>query len=224
MISPKRFALHSALALAAVVSSREAAAQIIYPFPPHRAAMYDASVRLEVVPRDAEVFVDGYYAGVVDEFDGLWQRLRVDPGQHEIALYREGYRTYRQRVYLARDRTFRIRMQMEALAPGEAGEPRPTPTAPPAAVQPPRDLPRGSAQRQDPAGGRLSIRVQPADAEVLIDGQPQSTAGQDLVVLDLSEGRHVIQVRKAGYIGYLSEVQVRRNETTTLSVDLRPQP
>jgi hypothetical protein len=223
-MSSKRLAVVTCLLLAGAAPPIGAEAQIVYPFPPYRAAMYDASVRLEVDPRDAEVFVDGYYAGVVDEFDGVWQRLRVDPGQHEIALYREGYRTYRQRVYLARDRTFRIKIQMEALAPGEAGEPRPTPTAPPAVVQPPRDLPQGSAPRQDPASGRISIRVQPADAEVLIDGQAQAITGKDLVVLDLSEGRHVIQVRKAGYIGYLSEVQVRRNETTTLSVNLRPQP
>ena len=31
------------------------------------------SVRLLVKPRDAQVFVDGYYVGVVDEFDGTFQ-------------------------------------------------------------------------------------------------------------------------------------------------------
>jgi hypothetical protein len=59
---------------------------------------------------------------------------------------------------------------------------------------------------------------------VLIDGQPATSQGQDTLVLDVSEGRHVIQVRKTGYVGYLSEVEVRRGETTTLDVTLRTQP
>jgi hypothetical protein len=62
----------------------------------------DASVHLDVMPRDAEVYVDGYYAGVVDDFDGMFQRLRVEPGEHEVTLYRDGYRAFHQRAYLAR--------------------------------------------------------------------------------------------------------------------------
>ena len=53
----------------------------------------DASVRLDVKPKEAEVYVDGYYAGVVDDFDGTFQRLRVEPGEHEIELWLDGYRT-----------------------------------------------------------------------------------------------------------------------------------
>ena len=48
--------------------------------------------------------------------------------------------------------------------------------------------------------------------------------GQSSVVLDLSEGRHVVQVRKPGYVGYLTEVDVRRGETATVNVALRTQP
>ena len=59
----------------------------------------------------------------------------------------------------------------------------------------------------------------------MIDGQAWATsAGQDAVVLDLSEGRHVIQARKPGYVGYLTEVDVRRGETATVNVTLRAQP
>jgi hypothetical protein len=71
----------------------------------------------------------------------------------------------------------------------------------------------------------LTIQVQPVDASVVIDGQPWPvTPGQDTVVLDLSEGRHVVQIRKPGYVGYLTEVEVRRGETTTVNVSLRTQP
>ena len=34
-----------------------------------------------------------YYAGIVDDFDGFFQRLTLPPGQHDITLYLEGYRT-----------------------------------------------------------------------------------------------------------------------------------
>src|SRR5688572_1932963 len=128
------------------VSTLPVEAQIIYPFPPYRTAVHDSSVRLEVTPRQAEVFVDGYYAGLVDDFDGMLQRLRVEPGQHEITIYHDGYRTVRQRVYLVRDRTIKITLQMERLAPGEVGEARPVPAPSPVGVAPSRPLPR------DPGG------------------------------------------------------------------------
>ena len=49
---------------------------------------YDlGSVRLQVKPEDTEVYVDGYYVGVVDEYDGVFQRLRLPSSEHEIELY-----------------------------------------------------------------------------------------------------------------------------------------
>src|SRR5258708_5543733 len=139
--SPKRFTLTLAAAFT-LASSVPAWAQIVYPFPPYRYAQPDASVRLEVSPHDAEVYVDGYYAGIVDDFDGMLQRLRVEPGQHEITLYHDGYRAVHQRVYLTRDRTFKIKQELEKLPTGEAAEPRPVPAPLPAGVQPPVPLPR----------------------------------------------------------------------------------
>ena len=227
-----------------LASTIPTSAQIVYPFPPYgyRGIHPDASVHIDVTPNDAEVYVDGYYAGVVDDFDGILQRLHVEPGQHEITIYRDGYRTIHQRVYLTRDRTFKIKQAMEKLPAGEAVEPRPTPAPLPAGVQPPLPLPRGgrpsprplppptpqaggNAAPGEPAGtGRLTIQLQPADASVVIDGQPWTPSPGQEVVVDLSEGRHVVQVRKPGYVGYLTEVEVRRGETTALNVSLRTQP
>jgi hypothetical protein len=50
-----------------------------YPFYPYYGYAYDPSahLRLQVTPREAEVFVDGYYAGTVDDFDGSFQAARV---------------------------------------------------------------------------------------------------------------------------------------------------
>jgi hypothetical protein len=47
-------------------------------------------VRIQGAPRNAQVFVDGYYAGVVDDFDGTFQRLPLEAGAHEIEIRAPG--------------------------------------------------------------------------------------------------------------------------------------
>ncbi len=44
------------------------------------------SLRIVDAPRNAQVFVDGYYAGVVDEYDGVFQHLNLEPGAHHIEI------------------------------------------------------------------------------------------------------------------------------------------
>ena len=48
-------------------------------------------VRLQVQPRDAEVYVDGNYAGRVDDFDGSFQSLRLEEGTYRIEIVADGY-------------------------------------------------------------------------------------------------------------------------------------
>ncbi len=47
------------------------------------------SLRIVDAPRYAPVFVDGYYAGEVDDYDGIFQRLNLEPGRHlvEVDVY-----------------------------------------------------------------------------------------------------------------------------------------
>jgi len=224
-----------------------------YPFgpPPFRYPYYafdpGASIRVEVTPKEAEVYVDGYYAGVVDDFDGVFQRLPVFPGEHDIELYLDGYRTVKQRVYATPRRTFKLKYKMEHLGPGEQAEPRPEPPNPPIAgaqTQAPVPPGRGPAGRRMPppqqpppppaaqpgqraeasAYGSIAIRVQPADADILIDGEKwRGPEAQDRLVIDVAEGRHTIEVQKSGFRTYVTDVQVRRGETTTLNVSLRTQ-
>ncbi len=233
-------------------------------YPVYRGYRMDAgaSVRLEVKPKEAEVYLDGYYAGIVDDFDGVFQRLEASPGDHDISLYLDGYRAVHQKVYLSPRNTFRIKYTMERLASGEQAEPRPeplnppnvqagqpapmpppgrgtrrmTPPPPPEPPQPreprdtprdPRDNPRGTARTGAPnAGyGSVSIRVQPGDAEIMVDGEKWrgSGNGQDALVIELADGPHTIQISKSGYRSYITDVQVRRGETTPLNVSLRSQ-
>jgi hypothetical protein len=49
-------------------------------------------VRIQGAPRNAEVYVDGAYAGIVDDYDGIFQRLDLEPGSHEIEIRISGGR------------------------------------------------------------------------------------------------------------------------------------
>lgn len=51
----------------------------------------EGSVRLKIKPNNGEVYVDGYFVGSVDDFDGMFQRLHIDSGTHRIEVRAEGY-------------------------------------------------------------------------------------------------------------------------------------
>ncbi len=62
-------------------------------------------LRLKVSPRHATVYVDGYYAGIVDDFDGFFQRLTLEVGPHEIEIEAPGYGSQVFDVYVDPERT-----------------------------------------------------------------------------------------------------------------------
>lgn len=203
------------------------------------AAANRSSVRLQVEPRNTEVFVDGYFAGVVDEFDGVFQRLQVEPGQHEVTLWLQGFRTVRQQLYLSPGGDFRVRHTMEPVAAGEAAEPRPEapPVQPQAAPSPmpqrrmmppitreaPPERAREAERQPAPSGryGRLAVQVQPGGADVEIDGQVwQGPEGSSRLVVNLAPGTHRVVVRKDGFDVFSTSVTVAPDQTTELNVSL----
>jgi len=66
------------------------------------------SVRLKVRPRDAAVHVDGYYVGIVDEFDGAFQRLKVEVGPHVITVKKPGFVPLEFKVRVVYDHTLTL--------------------------------------------------------------------------------------------------------------------
>ena len=66
---------------------------------------YDGALRLKVKPVEAAVYVDGYYVGVVDDFDGMFQRLRIEAGSHHIEIRAPGYETLTFDVRIDEDKT-----------------------------------------------------------------------------------------------------------------------
>jgi hypothetical protein len=211
-----------------------------------------AEMRLEVKPKEAQVYVDGYYAGVVDDFDGVFQRLHVRPGDHELVLYLKGYHAVTQSLHLGVGQDSRIKCALVPLAAGEANEPPPQPAArtvepatpdhpaeprrpgapqrpyePMRPAEPRRPAPPPSANEpaaeQGQGFGSLVIRVQPAGADVLIDGERwQGPEGSERLVIQVSEGSHRVEVRKEGYVPFSTTVRVRGGETAPVNVSLPP--
>jgi len=56
---------------------------------------YYGGVALEMTPYDADVFVDGEYAGHVEDFDGTTQPLTLTAGMHEIEVQAQGFEPMR---------------------------------------------------------------------------------------------------------------------------------
>lgn len=237
------------IALLGVSWAAPADAQYRYPRPypgpyGYRMAEPESNVRLVVTPREAMVYVDGYLAGTVDEFDGVFQRLHVTPGEHELTIYLAGYRTLRERLYLSPNATRKVTHTMEKLGAGEVAEAPPMPPEPqadstasprprdrypfPGRGEPGRDPRRPDNRPPPPAPvqstsptATLVLRVQPSGADVTIDGEAwQGPSGDERLVIQVAEGRHRVEVRKDGYQPYSAEVDVKRRESLPVNVSL----
>ncbi len=206
-----------------------------------------AKVKLQVKPKDAQVYVDGSYRGMVDDFDGVFSRLHLAPGEHELVIYKPGFRTIKQTIRVRRRQDSKVQYVMQQLPAGETAEapPQPPPqeqqqperqrpparrygrTPPPARMPPPEGPPPESAR--PPAGseasafGTVVFRVQPAGAQILIDGERwQGPEGETRLMVQVGEGPHRIEIRKDGFTTYTTEVNVRAGETVPLNVSLPP--
>jgi PEGA domain-containing protein len=184
------------------------------------------SLRIIVDPNKTRVYVDGYYAGIVDDFDGILQRLNVPPGRHEITLKLEGYRTQHFKVYVPVDDTIKIHYDMvrgsgEATSEQFAGIP-----ADYARIEDMDDNDRrrgdddGGYDRSD-AGDTVAVRLQvnPRDASVYVDGEFRGS-GRQSTNLRLRPGRHRIEVVRPGFRTVEREVEVRSGRNEDLEFEL----
>lgn len=182
-----------------------------------------SSLRIQVPQRDALVYVDGYAAGLVDDYDGVFQRLQLVPGHHEIVVYLQGHRTLRQNLYLNPRSTHTIKHTLVLLGAGEMGEPQPVPRVMvpmPGAQAPGAPMP-GMPATETERVGTLALRVQPGDANVSIDGEIwRGPQGRDRLVIQLGEGAHRVRVEKPGFQAFAVDIDVRAGETTSFNVSL----
>jgi hypothetical protein len=66
--------------------------------------------------------------------------------------------------------------------------------------------------------------VQPANADVIIDGERwQGPSGDERLLVQVPPGLHHVEVRRDGYRTYESDIEVRPGNTSTVNVSLSRQ-
>jgi hypothetical protein len=207
------------------------------------------SMRVMVDPPNTRVYVDGHYAGVTDDFDGLFQRLYVAPGRREVRLELEGHATHSIQIDVPPGSEIKVRHTMQRGGSPTVDDQTDGREAPVYAAAPPprsskapseRDLryERGDAAPTAPATSatpqvvvstddvsRLQLQVTPEDASVYIDGSFHGTGGALLgSILELEPGPHRIEIVRPGLRSYERAVTLEARERRELSVTLEPGP
>src|SRR5436190_8862027 len=75
----------------------------------------EGGLRLKIKPKNAEVYVDGYFTGTVDEFDGMFQKLHLDSGVHRIEVRAAGFETLTFEVRISADHTTTYQGEMRRI-------------------------------------------------------------------------------------------------------------
>jgi hypothetical protein len=73
------------------------------------------SLKLKVKPRNAKVYVDGYFAGLVDQFDGAFQKLTLNGGRHKVEVRADGFETAEFDVLITPDQTVTFQGELKRI-------------------------------------------------------------------------------------------------------------
>ena len=72
-----------------------------------------ASIRTDVHPKDAQVYLDGALLGTVRDYNGSNERLFVFPGEHTLEFRHPDYQTYTTQLCLMPEQDMRVKVRME---------------------------------------------------------------------------------------------------------------
>jgi len=73
----------------------------------------NGSLRLKINPKQAQIFIDGAYVGVVDNFDGAFQKLSLQGGGHKVELKADGYQPLQFEVLISPNETSTYKGEMK---------------------------------------------------------------------------------------------------------------
>jgi hypothetical protein len=76
-------------------------------------------LRLETQPESAQVFVDGYYTGLVEDYGLRGKILDLTAGSHHVELRASGYAPFSFEVSITPNETSRFRGDLELLKPSQ---------------------------------------------------------------------------------------------------------
>src|SRR5438445_13511830 len=80
-----------------------------------------SELKIDATPPPAAVFVDGQYAGHVDEFDGVGKAMLLTPGQHRLRIALPGYLPFDTMVDLRPQQKLKIQTDLVKGSITEAG-------------------------------------------------------------------------------------------------------
>ena len=85
---------------------------------------------LQTIPDIAQVFVDGYYVGLAEEFGLRGKAMEIAAGTHRLELRAPGYETLAFSVMIAPNEIVRYRGDMQPLSPARPAPVASAPSAP----------------------------------------------------------------------------------------------
>ena len=170
---------------------------------------WPASVRLDVSPKDADVYVDGYYAGIVSDFNGVFHHLTLTAGPHAIEMRKTGLETLTLEMYVQPNHTITYRAAMQPAQSGSVND----------ETEPGRRHTSGGHGTM-PSGvpGDLCFDVTPKDAQVYVDGYYVGTARDwegRRQRLTLAPGAHRVELQAADYEPAQFDITIESRQTTT---------
>jgi len=148
------------------------------------------------VEKSAGVWVDGQYAGYVDELKGR-KALKLGAGKHEIVLKESGYKEIDRNVDIAAGGALDFSVKME-LDPN---------------------------QRYSVENAELKIHAVPSSAAVYVDGKFAGAVhdfggiGKSML---LAPGKHTIRISMPGYQDYTTEIDMAANQKYRIETKLSP--
>ena len=182
------------------------------------------TVRLKVKPKHAEVFVDGYFVGRVDDFDGSFQSLRLEAGPAHLDVRAADFRNLSVDVMILPGRKLTYEAQMRPGAPTPV-EPILEDVSVDAELE---RAPSPGVEREvpPPVLGSVRLDIEPEHAQVFIEGYyvgvvADFSGGHGL---PLESGPQTLEVRAEGYEPLELRIRILAGETTTYRGVLRPSP
>ena len=190
---------------------------------------------LDVSPEKAQIFIDGNYVGVADDFDGFPTFLWLEEGTYDVAIYRSGYETIFRQYTIYAGITIDVEDRMRK---GESIHPKerlPTPTVNrDERIRRNREREASVDQMEERTSdpmpsmssdeiGRLLLEVEPSDAVVYLDGNFLGTADEVEGLragLVMDPGKHLLEVVRPGYETREIEITLSAGERVDLLVEL----
>ena len=74
-----------------------------------------ASIRCDVKPKDAQVYLDGSLVGTVRDFNSSDKRLFIFPGQHALEFRHPDYETYTTELRVLPEQDLRVKTRMKKI-------------------------------------------------------------------------------------------------------------